>query len=199
MKAHCLLLFSLFLTSPRACSQPARPGLYDCEGCEAIHEHSFDDLGWETVIPGEDEPGEPLTISGTVFQADGRTPAPDVIVYAYHTDAQGVYPTRGDETGWARRHGYLRGWVKTDAEGRYRFRTIKPAPYPGRQSPAHIHVIVKEPDRREYWIDEIVFEGDPLLTPDTRSEDPRGGPGLITLVRNDRGEWEGTRDIILEP
>jgi protocatechuate 3,4-dioxygenase beta subunit len=199
MKALYILLLSFFLASPRACSQTTRPDLYDCEGCEAVNEHSFDDLSWETVIPDDDEPGEALTITGTVFQPDGRTPAPDVILYVYHTNARGVYPTRGDETGWARRHGYLRGWMKTNAEGKYRFRTIRPAPYPGRQSPAHIHIIVKEPDRREYWIEEIRFEGDPILAQVDQPDDPRGGPGLINLERDDRGEWHGTRAILLEP
>jgi hypothetical protein len=37
------------------------------------------------------EPGTPLVIHGRVFRADGTTPARDMIVFAYHTDATGLY------------------------------------------------------------------------------------------------------------
>lgn len=200
MKSYVVVLAFLCVVPSTACAQSSRPDLYDCEGCEAIYEHSFEDLSWHTTIPPDGEPGEPMTINGTVYQPDGTTPAPNVIVYAYHTNAQGVYPTRGDETGWARRHGYLRGWMKTDADGRYRFETIRPAAYPNRETPAHVHLIVKEPDRREYWIESIKFEGDPYLSADqSASSEPRGGPGIIALTQDEQGVWRGVRDIVLEP
>jgi protocatechuate 3,4-dioxygenase beta subunit len=189
--------------SPRpgaAClAAQSRPDLYRCDGCEAIHERSFDSLSSSTTIPAPGEPGERLVLTGRVLLPDGRTPAAGVVVYAYHTNAQGVYPTRGDERGWDRRHGYLRGWVKTNAEGGYRFETIRPAPYPGRRDPAHIHMVVKEPERREYWIDEVVFEGDSLVTDRYRAaQGNRGGSGILRLARDASGAWVGRRDIILE-
>ena len=184
----------------RADVREARHDLYHCEGCEAIYEHAFDKLEAEIVIPPEGEPGERLVIDGVVYQTDGVTPAPGVVLYAYHTNAEGVYPTRGDETGWARRHGYLRGWAKTDVHGRYRLQTIKPGPYPGRADPAHIHLTIKEPDHREYWIDEILFDGDPRLTAALRNRlEDRGGSGIVRLTRDDAGTWHGTRDVRLEP
>jgi protocatechuate 3,4-dioxygenase beta subunit len=190
---------ALPLTAP-ACVGQSRSDLYVCEGCEAIHERSFDDLTWQTTIPPEGEPGEPLVLTGQVFQPDGRTPAAGVIIYAYHTNAEGVYPTHGGERNWARRHGYLRGWVKTGAEGRYEFRTIRPATYPSRNAPAHIHLVVKEPGRQEYWIDQVVFEDDPLVDSQYRAErDERGGPGIIRLSKDESGTWQGRRDIVLEP
>jgi protocatechuate 3,4-dioxygenase beta subunit len=177
-----------------------RSNLYVCEGCEAIYEHSLDDLSWHTTIPPEGEPGEPLVLSGRVFQPDSRTPAAGVIIYAYHTNAEGVYPTRGDERDWGRRHGYLRGWVETDAEGRYQFTTIRPASYPSRNAPAHIHLVVKEPGRQEYWIDQVVFEGDPWVDAGYRADhDGRGGSGIIRLTKDESGTWRGQRDIVLEP
>ena len=198
---NTLVLFLVLCLIPLAsCAQSTRSDLYDCEGCEAIHEHSFDDLTWQTVIPDEDEPGEPMVITGTVYQPDGTTPAPDIIMYVYHTNAEGVYPTRGDETGWARQHGYLRGWMKTNEAGQYRFETIRPASYPNSQNPAHVHMIVKEPGRQEYWIDSIHFEDDPLLSSDDHSADEaRGGSGVIALERDAQGVWRGVRDIVLEP
>ena len=115
-----------------------------CDGCELMYEGMPKELGWQTAIAMEGEPGEPLEMRGVIYRSDGKTPAPDVILYVYHTDAKGYYsPAPGQAQG--RRHGHLRGWMKTDREGRYRFRTIRPAPYPNARIPAHIHPIVKEP------------------------------------------------------
>lgn len=181
-----------------AADRPAPPG--GCEGCEAIYERPFDGLTWSAVIPPEDEPGERLILTGTVFAPDGRTPVSGVVVYAHHTNAHGVYPKRGDEQGWARRHGYLRGWVVTNARGQYQFDTIRPAPYPGGDIPAHIHLTVKESDRQEYWIDDVVFADDPLVDDRFRARvGDRGGSGIIHLTRDAAGTWQGRRDIVLEP
>ena len=88
--------------------------------------------------------------------------------------------------------------MKTDREGRYRFRTIRPAPYPNARIPAHIHPIVKEPQRNEYYIDEYVFADDPLVTGKERERmEGRGGTGVVDLARNNDGVWVGRRDIIL--
>lgn len=160
-----------------------------CEWCGA--EEVPAQLDWDLRIAGPDEPGEPLVIEGTVYRADGETPAPGVILYLYHTNAEGVYPKRGDEEGNGRRHGYLRGWLRTNEAGRYRFTTIRPAPYPGRDEAAHIHVTVKEPEVPEYWIDSFKFEGDPYL-------ENEEGSGIIELRRDDDGIWRGRRDIVLE-
>ncbi|MGH7586046.1 MAG: intradiol ring-cleavage dioxygenase [Gemmatimonadales bacterium] len=192
------ILVSLLAAASPAPAQ-SRPDLFDCENCEAIHEHSFEGLPSSTVIPPPGEPGERLVLVGRVLQADGTSPAPGVIVLAYHANAAGAYPKRGDERGWGRWQGYLRGWVKTDAEGRYRFETVRPGPYPGRSEPAHIHMIVKEPDRREYWIDDVVFEDDPRVTAAYRARvGSRGGPGIVRPTGDASGVWHATRDIVLE-
>lgn len=184
--------------APSACAQ-TRPDLFDCEGCEAIRETSFDRLAATARIADASEPGARLIISGRVTKPDGRTPAPGVVVYAYHTNAQGAYPTRGDETGWGRRHGYLRAWVVSDSSGMFRFETIRPAPYPGRTDPAHVHLIIKEPGRQEYYIDDIVFTDDPLVTPAYRRQlSGRGGTGVVTPERGPDGSWTVRRDIVLE-
>lgn len=195
MRRACLAL--CLIAGPLA--GQSRPDLYRCEGCEAIHERSVEGLTPRATIPPPGEAGERLVLTGRVLGPDGRTPAPGVVVYAYHTNAAGVYPTRGNETGWDRRHGYLRAWIVTDSSGEYRFETIRPASYPGREDPAHIHMIVKEPGRREYWIDEVVFEDDPRVTARYRAaQGNRGGSGLIRLRRDGTGTWAGRRDIILE-
>ncbi|HMV07919.1 MAG TPA: hypothetical protein PK325_03700 [Cyclobacteriaceae bacterium] len=170
-----------------------------CEGCEAIHESPvpFDKLPDSIALPDFNEKGPKIEISGIVYQRDGMTPAKDVVLYVYHTDQKGVYPTKGNEKGWAKRHGYIRGWVKTDKNGSYQFKTLRPAPYPGRNAAEHIHVTVKEPDKNEYYIDEYLFADDPLL-PKTTSNKPRGGDGIVTLLPADKeGVRHATRHIIL--
>jgi protocatechuate 3,4-dioxygenase beta subunit len=168
-----------------------------CDGCELIYEGMPEELTWQTSMAAKSEPGEPLEMRGVIYRSDGKTPAPGVILYVYHTDSKGYYsPAKGQTH--ARRHGHLRGWIKTDRQGRYRFRTIRPAPYPNGRIPAHIHPIVKEPSRNEYSIDEYIFGDDPLVTRKERARmENRGGSGVVDLTRNKEGVWVGQRDIIL--
>lgn len=169
-----------------------------CEGCEAVFDGLPERIASVTRIAPTDQSGEPLRIEGVVRDAQGR-PAPGVIVYAYHTDAEGIYP-RGPES-WsrmARRHGLLRGWARTDSLGRYRFDTIRPASYPNSTIPQHVHMHVVEPGCCTYWIDDIHFEGDPHLTAQARRSMSRGrgGAGVATPKRVD-GVWVVERDIVL--
>jgi protocatechuate 3,4-dioxygenase beta subunit len=130
------------------------------------------------TLPGFENAGEKLKVSGTIFRPDGRTPAEDVILYIYHTNEAGVYETRGDESGWARRHGFIRGWIKTVADGRYTFYTRMPGSYAS--NPAHIHPLILEPDGRYYYISEYLFRGDPNLP--NEESDGRGGSGIVALT-----------------
>jgi protocatechuate 3,4-dioxygenase beta subunit len=151
-----------------------------CEGCEAIFEYGNKHLSSSDTIPKFQETEPKLKISGIVYQKDGKTPAENVILYIYQTNRNGVYETKGDEQGWAKRHGYIRGWIKTGKDGKYSFYTFRPASYPGGQEPEHIHITVKEPDKNEYYIDEYVFDDDPLLTIEERSSlTNRGGSGIM--------------------
>jgi protocatechuate 3,4-dioxygenase, beta subunit len=152
-------------------------------------------LSWRTQITKAGEPGAPLVMSGTIYEADGRTPASGVILYVYHTDATGYYnqprnalPAR------------LRGWMRTGADGRYEFRTIRPASYPDHNVPAHIHTTVARRDYPEYWIDSYWFDGDPFITPALMSTlSGRGGfNSIIGLLHGKDDIWYGRRDIRLE-
>ena len=170
-----------------------------CEGCEAIYESPvpFEQLNSVDTLPDFNEPGPKIEVSGIVYQSDGRTPAKDVVIYVYHTDQTGHYTQKGNEKGWGKRHGYIRGWMKTDKNGYYQFYTLRPAAYPNRRDPAHIHVTVKEPDKNEYWIDEYLFADDPLLTEEEKNkQEKRGGNGILELVP-EKGRAHGTRHIIL--
>ncbi|MBD8526507.1 hypothetical protein [Pseudomarimonas arenosa] len=163
-----------------------------CDGCEQVFRGMPDEIPHSTRIAAPDEPGEPLRIRGRVLNSAG-VPQAGIIVYAYHTDAKGRYP-RGDS-----RHGLLRGWARSDAQGEYGFLTIRPASYPNSSIPQHVHLHVIEPGRVTYYIDDILFDDDPLLTERLRSQMPsgRGGDGLTQPQRNDQGIWQVQRDIVL--
>jgi protocatechuate 3,4-dioxygenase beta subunit len=57
---------------------------------------------------------------------------------------------------------------------------------------------VKEPGRPEYWIDNILFEGDPLITQKIRARRTgRGGPAVVSAARDPNGDLVIRRDVIL--
>lgn len=152
------------------------------------------------IAPG-DEPGKRMVISGQIFKKDGKTPYPNVLMYLYHTNEKGIYARKGNETGIHRWHGRLHGWLRTDAEGRYEIRSIRPASYPDTKINAHIHAVVWEPGERKepYYIDDFLFADDPFLKPaelDLARKNPGKTP-VVILKANKEGLLEGKRDIRL--
>ena len=153
------------------------------------------DVSWKTVLSNETDKGEPIEISGTVFQADGKTVAPNTLIYLYHTDFEGYYGRKKDE----HRHGRYRGWMLTDKEGRYSFRTIKAAPYPQNRFAAHIHITLTTVTMKEDWIDSTLFEGDQLISQRERSmAGQKGGFNpILTFEKGKDGVLHATRNIKL--
>ena len=168
----------------------------DCDRwCGAAHE-APDDVSSKAALAGEKDAGEPLVVSGTVFETDGTTPAPNILIYAYHTDAKGFYGRGRSE----HPHGKHHGWMLTDARGRYELRTIKPAQYPVRDTPAHIHYTLTGVNFREYWIDDVWFEGDNLITPEIKRKQLSGRGGFNPILKLEKGAdgiLRGVRDIRL--
>lgn len=100
--------------------------------------------------------GQPVWLEGSVSDLAGR-PVLNAQVEIWQSDQAGHYHHPGDG-GKAdpRFQGF--GRVTVDAAGRYRFRTIRPAPYGGRTP--HIHVKVKL-GARELLTTQIYVAGDP--------------------------------------
>jgi protocatechuate 3,4-dioxygenase beta subunit len=169
----------------------------NCEDCELMFDGMPDNISWRSSLAGSSEPGEPLIISGKILKHDGKTPAPGILIYVYQTDNAGLYSPSPTQTK-GKRHGHLRGWVITDAQGRYEIKTIRPASYPNSKNPQHIHPIIKESESKIYWIEDFLFADDPLLTDQEKSRlSKRGGSGVMTLTKNSEGVWIGKRDIVL--
>jgi protocatechuate 3,4-dioxygenase, beta subunit len=169
-----------------------------CDGCELMYIGMPDKIDAIDTSAGWKESGQKLLVTGKVLQTDGRTPAVNVIIYYWQTDNNGFYSPKQGMNEKAKRHGHIRGWVKTDAGGNYSIYTIKPAPYPNETIPAHIHIAIKEPGiSNEYYIDEFVFDDDKLLTSAKRKAlENRGGSGILRLVNAD-GLLVAEHNIIL--
>jgi protocatechuate 3,4-dioxygenase beta subunit len=88
-------------------------------------------------------------LSGTVLSRTCR-PMPRVIVDLWHADEHGDY----DEKGFR-----YRGHLLTDNAGRFSFRTIVPALYPGRTR--HYHIKVISPGR-QLLTTQLYFPNEPM-------------------------------------
>ena len=179
---HALLLFVTFFVTPA--------GAQDVEFVRALERAQAGrpaTLESAARIAPPAEPGTPLVIHGRVYAEDGRTPLSDAIIFAYHTDREGLYDRRGSPAhSWR-----LRGWARADADGRFEFRTMRPGPYPTSRIPAHVHFTVFTGDTR-YHAGELRFADDEFVPERERDESQREGEfGGVRTVRR-----EGTTEHV---
>ena len=194
-----LIVLLLSLTSCKGQSEPERTVGGRCQDCVALLDYKMLNvtLASTVTLPGYQDYGPKLKITGTVFQNDGKTPASDVILYIYHVDRTGRYTPSANPKGWEERHGQFRSWLKTGKDGSYTFYTFRPVSYPNSQIPEHIHLYVKEPNTIPYYIDSIEFESDPLLTTEKKqAAKNRGGSGIVQLQK-ENDIYTAHRNIIL--
>jgi protocatechuate 3,4-dioxygenase beta subunit len=115
--------------------------------------------------------GERIIVAGAVTDEDGR-PVPHTMVEIWQCNATGRYDHPADQHDAPldpNFHG--QGRVFTDAQGRYRFLTIKPGAYPwpnhrNAWRPNHIHFSLFGPAFATRLVTQMYFPGDPLLTID---------------------------------
>ncbi len=148
------------------------------------------------TIAGKSEAGERLVVSGKVYGEDGKTPLAGVSIYVYHTDVSGYYSSATNDDN---RNPRLRGYLRTDAQGRYEYDTIKPARYPNNQIPAHIHYVVSAEGYKER-VFEIVFTGDEFINDRIRADaaNPDSGFSIRPLERDKQGILHCVQDIKLK-
>lgn len=174
------------------------------ENSEFIYQGIPKQISATDTSPGWNQKGQKLLLTGTVYHQDGKTPAPDVLLYYYQTNTEGRYLHDPDENrsmqpnDLGQTHGSIRGWVKSDEKGKYFIYTVRPGVYPTNDEPAHIHITVKEPnDLKEYYIDDFVFDDDKLLTSSKRLKmENRAGSGILRTVKK-AGLEIGERNLVL--
>jgi protocatechuate 3,4-dioxygenase beta subunit len=149
------------------------------------------------AVAPEGEPGQRLEVTGVVSAADGRTPVAGASVYVYQTDARGYYRP---ENAMGNRDPRLMALLRTDASGRYSFTTIRPGSYPGTRVPRHIHYEVGA-EGHGTRIFEIVFDDDPLVTEDIRTNAARAGSvySLKRVEARPSGVGLVVQDVVLGP
>lgn len=151
------------------------------------------------TLASSTERGEPLEFT-LHFRAPQGRPLQNLVVYVYHTDASGQYRRAQGATGCFRFHGVLHGWARPDSTGRVLVRSIKPGPYPGSSEPAHVHIVVQFPGQQGFYINDLLFDDDPRLTPAIRAaQTMAGGPGVVRATKDPRGVWQAARVVTLQP
>lgn len=152
----------------------------------------------KSVLVTPQEPGSPLVVTGVVKDDAGK-PIAGAMVYVFHTDHRGYYSatsafagSQADNSNRSRLFGYL----KTDGEGKYEYRTIRPAGYPNAKIPQHVHYEVTA-DGYKTNVTELMFEDDPRLTAEAKQSALRAKFIISPVRKDDKGVEHCTCDIVL--
>jgi protocatechuate 3,4-dioxygenase, beta subunit len=131
----------------------------------------------------EGEPiGERIIVSGRLFDTEGK-PLRNTLVEVWQANAAGRYRHRWDNWPAPLDPNFTgAGRCVTDDEGRYRFETIKPGPYPwgnhyNAWRPAHIHFSLMGRAFTQRLVTQMYFPGDPFFPYDP----------IFNSVRDEKG------------
>ena len=144
---------------------------------QTLSERTGPVYGQDTVGPADHDltrqhPGEPLgeriIIEGRVCDEDGRA-IPHTLIEVWQANAAGRYAHKGDQHAAPMDPNFSgAGRTLTNAEGNFRFVTIKPGAYPwpnhpNAWRPAHVHFSLFGPSFLTRLVTQMYFPGDPLL------------------------------------
>lgn len=139
--------------------------------------------------------GERIVVSGRVLDENAR-PVPHTLVEVWQANSAGRYPHKVDQHDAPMDPNFTgAGRCLTDAEGRYRFVTIRPGEYPwgnhyNAWRPAHIHFSLFGAAFATRLVTQMYFPGDPLLAFDPMYNcvpDERARQRLVSTL-----DWETT-------
>ncbi len=140
-----------------------------------------------TVQHASEPLGERIIVEGRVLDGDGR-PVAGTLVEIWQANAGGRYRHDGDRHPAPLDPNFSgAGRCLTDAEGRYRFVTVKPGAYPWKNHhnawrPAHIHFSLFGRAFTQRLVTQMYFPDDPLLALDpifNSVPDARGRQRLV--------------------
>lgn len=152
--------------------------------------------------------GERIIVTGLVVDEDDR-PQAGMLIEIWQANAAGRYIHKADQHDAPLDPNFFgAGRCVTDAEGRYRFISIKPGAYPwgnhdNAWRPAHIHFSLFGPSIATRLVTQMYFPGDPLLDLDPifRATPPSARNRLVSsfdLATTEAGFALGYRfDIVL--
>ncbi len=161
---------STVLRSPRKSLVPLAETLSELTGPVYGHDavkDGDDDLTKNAAVNGEPL-GERIIVAGRVVDENDR-PLADTLVEVWQCNAAGRYIHYVDRHDAPLDPNFLgAGRCVTDADGRYRFTTIRPGAYPWQNHakafrPAHIHFSLFGPSFMSRLVTQMYFPGDPLL------------------------------------
>jgi protocatechuate 3,4-dioxygenase beta subunit len=162
-------------------------------GHDAVGAGPLDDL---TKQHAGEPLGERIIVSGRVLDENGA-PVPHTLVEVWQCNAAGRYLHVNDRHDAPLDPNFSGcGRMLTDAEGRYRFITIKPGAYPWRNHynawrPAHIHFSLFGRAFLTRLVTQMYFPGDPLLPVDPifkSTADTMARDRLVSTL-----DWETTQ------
>jgi protocatechuate 3,4-dioxygenase beta subunit len=151
--------------------------------------HRVADNDHDLTVQHDGEPqGERIIVSGRVRDSDGR-PVPYTLVELWQANAAGRYRHSGDRHPAPLDPNFSGvGRCMTDADGNYKFITIKPGAYPWRNHdnawrPAHLHFSLFGQAFTQRLITQMYFPGDPLFYQDpifNSVRDPKARERMIS-------------------
>lgn len=143
--------------------------------------------------------GEITDLTGRILDQNGR-PLRGVVIEIWQVDHNGHYIHTRDASAGNDANFQGFGRFETGEDGAYRFRTIKPVPYPGRTP--HIHVKVRKGER-ELLTTQLYVQGHPLNDGDgvlRNMRDPQQRASLMVpflASKEHQGELTARFDIVL--
>ncbi len=159
---------------------------------------------WSDLTRGNPK-GERIVVAGRVLDGD-RAPVPDALIELWQANAAGRYNHPDDPQTDKPLDPGFRGYGRsaTDADGNFRFVTIRPGPVPGRgntlQAP-HLNLVIfgrgllKQLFTRVYFADAAENAADPLLL---AIDDPAQRRTLLATRQDDGPPPTYRFDIVLQ-
>ncbi|MEK6243759.1 MAG: intradiol ring-cleavage dioxygenase [Pseudomonadota bacterium] len=182
----------------------ARAGMTESTVQGPFHRPNAPEYALGANVAKDPPDGEPCVVRGTIRSADGK-PVAGAALDIWETGDHGYDVQKGDAMD-------LRGIFRTDAEGKFWFRCVKPVSYPvpadgpvgkmltatGRHPmrPAHLHFMISAPGY-ERLVTHIFVKGDKYLDSDAVFGVKESL--IVDFKKNAAGEWEVSYDFVLKP